>query len=418
MKKLHVEPGGFLNGRLEVPGDKSISHRVLLLASLADGTSVIRGLSDGDDVNRTLLIIESLGAEVEFSTSGELKIKGGSLEEPENVLNVGNSGTAIRLLAGLLVGLPFAATLDGDHSVRSRPMDRVVQPLREMGADIEASGLLDSRAPLNIRGGGLKGIEYHLPVASAQVKGAVLFAGLSAEGPTTVFETIATRTHTEEIMSTLGINVEITPESVTVHPGRPQPFEYQVPGDPSQAAFWAVAASIVPGSELTIEQVYRGQARTGFVEVLRRMGADINHDKKTGNLNVASAPLFGTTVESYEVPGLVDEIPVLAVAAACATGKTRFREVSELRIKESNRLETICSELGAMGVYLETIGDDLLVNGGQLRGTEVNTFGDHRIGMACAIAALVAEGPTSIKNWESVATSYPGFDRDLESLRT
>ncbi len=413
---LVVAPGGPLVGRISVPGDKSISHRVLMLAALADGASTVRGLSDGGDVACTRRIIEALGADVVDAGDGAISISGGRLEAVDHPLDVGNSGTGIRLLAGLLAGLPFRSVLDGDASIRRRPMDRVLDPLRLMGASLRGR---DGQplAPLEIQGGGLRGIEYRLPVASAQVKGCVLFAGLSADGPTTVVEPLRTRTHTEELFAATGIDVIDEPGRVTVAPGRPRPFEHDVEGDPSQAAFWAVAASIVPGSEVVVGHVYRGPARTGFVDVLRRMGADLHHDPATGDLAVRAAALHGTVVGADEVPGLVDEVPVLAVAAACAEGETRFCGVGELRVKESDRLATIASELGAMGARVALDGDDLVVVGGPLRGADVDSHHDHRVAMACAVAALAADGPTTVSGWDAVDTSYPAFGRDLDRLR-
>jgi 3-phosphoshikimate 1-carboxyvinyltransferase len=414
---LVVDPGGPLRGHLRVPGDKSISHRVLMLAALADGSSTIRGLSGGGDVRCTLSIVGQLGADVDEGADGTLRIGGGSLHEPAEVLDVGNSGTGIRLLAGMLAGLPFRSVLDGDASIRRRPMDRVLAPLAQMGARV--SGIDGSTlAPLTIDGGGLTGIDYEPPLASAQVKGCVLFAGLSADGPTTVVEPLRTRTHTEELFAATGIDVIDEPGRVTVAPGRPRPFEHDVEGDPSQAAFWAVAASIVPGSEVVVGHVYRGPARTGFVDVLRRMGADLHHDPATGDLAVRAAALHGTVVGADEVPGLVDEIPVLAVAAACAGGETRFEGVAELRVKESDRLATVEEMLAAMGAAVHVEGDVLVVRGGRLRGASVRSHHDHRIAMAAAVAALVADGPTTIDGWESVATSYPAFADDLAGLRS
>ncbi len=417
MNRYGLEPGGRLAGRVGVPGDKSISHRVLLLAALADGVSTIRGLSDGDDVAHTRAVVEALGADVDGSVADGLEVHGGRLQAVEGPLDVGNSGTGIRLLAGMLAGMPFVSVLDGDRSIRGRPMDRVIEPLRAMGATVDGSGGGDG-APLTIRGGCLHGIEYRPPMASAQVKGCVLFAGLSADGPTTVVEPAPTRAHTEELMAATGIDVEATAGRVTVHPGRPDPFDHRVAGDPSQAAFWAVGAAILPGSEVVVEGVYAGPARTGFVDVLARMGVRIDHDPATGDLTVCSADLVGTVVEPSEVPGLVDEVPVLAVAAAYAEGQTRFVGVAELRVKETDRLSTVCSELGAMGVTVWVDGDDLVVEGGRPRGGDVDSHGDHRIAMACAVAALAADGPTTVAGWEAVSTSYPGFGTDLASLRS
>ncbi|MBC8196236.1 MAG: 3-phosphoshikimate 1-carboxyvinyltransferase [Actinobacteria bacterium] len=416
MTVFAVAPGGPLTGRLSVPGDKSISHRVLMLAALADGTSQVMGLSDGEDVAHTLSIVEALGAGVEV-VDGVVSVTGGNLAPADGPLYVGNSGTGIRLLAGMLAGLAFTSVLDGDDSIRRRPMDRVVDPLQSMGADI--SGVDGSTlAPLTIRGGGLHGTEYAPPMASAQVKGCVLFAGLFADGPTTVVETRPTRAHTEELMAAFGIDVAIGPGGVTVQPGMPAPFAHRVAGDPSQAAFWAVAAAIVAESEVLVENVYGGPVRTGFVDVLARMGADIEHDAVTGDLTVRASSLRGTVVDAAEVPGLVDEVPVLAVAAACAEGETRFCGVGELRVKETDRLATTTSELGAMGAQVRVEGDDLIVVGGPLHGAEVESHGDHRIAMACAVAALVAEGPTVVSGWEAVDTSYPAFGSDLGGLRS
>jgi len=417
---LVVAPGGPLVGRISVPGDKSISHRVLMLAALADGVSTVRGLSDGGDVACTRRIIEALGADVVDAGDGAISISGGRLEAVDHPLDVGNSGTGIRLLAGLLAGLPFRSVLDGDASIRRRPMDRVLDPLRLMGASLRGR---DGQplAPLEIQGGGLRGIEYRLPVASAQVKGCVLFAGLSAEGPTTVLEDRPSRAHTEELMMAFGITLDAGSDgdlrSVTVQPGRPTAFDHDVAGDPSQAAFWAVAASILPGSEVVVANVYAGPARSGFVDVLSRMGADITHDPTTGDLTVRNSGLTGTVVTADEVPGLVDEVPILAVAAACADGETTFEGVGELRVKESDRLATVESELGRMGADVRVDGDTLVVRGSALTGAEVDSHHDHRIAMACAVAALVADGPTTIHGWDAVATSYPGFVADLDLLR-
>ena len=417
---LVVAPGGPLVGRISVPGDKSISHRVLMLAALADGTSTVRGLSDGGDVACTRRIIEALGADVVDAGDGAISISGGRLEAVDHPLDVGNSGTGIRLLAGLLAGLPFRSVLDGDASIRRRPMDRVLDPLRLMGASLRGR---DGQplAPLEIQGGGLRGIEYRLPVASAQVKGCVLFAGLSAEGPTTVLEDRPSRAHTEELMMAFGITLDAGSDgdlrSVTVQPGRPTAFDHDVAGDPSQAAFWAVAASILPGSEVVVANVYAGPARSGFVDVLSRMGSDITHDPTTGDLTVRHSGLTGTVVTADEVPGLVDEVPILAVAAACADGETTFEGVGELRVKESDRLATVESELGRMGADVRVDGDTLVVRGSALTGAEVDSHHDHRIAMACAVAALVADGPTTIHGWDAVATSYPGFVADLDLLR-
>ena len=423
MKPEIIEPGGCLVGQIDAPGDKSISHRVLMLASLADGESTIHGLSRGQDVKHTMEILTSLGVQLEEKDSDVLRIQGGELKEPSRKLYVGNSGTSIRLMSGMLAGLPFSVTLDGDESIRKRPMERIIEPLERMGATIsclETAG----RAPFRIDAGGLKGIEYQMEVPSAQVKGCLMFAGLFATGDTTVIETTPTRTHTEELFQEVGLDVFITTptadgfsESVTVKPGQPKPFIHKVKGDPSQAAFWAVGATILKGSEVAIKNVYTGHARDGFIGVLSRMGADITQDPVTNDLNVASSELVGTVVEETEIPGLIDEVPILAVAAACADGETHFKGLGELRVKESNRLETIVSEIGSMGMKAEISGDDLVIQGGGLTGGKVDSHGDHRIAMSCAIAGLVSSNATEISGWEAVATSYPGFIDDLDALR-
>ena len=416
MKSEIIEPTGCLTGGIEVPGDKSISHRVLMLASLADGESRIHGLSKGQDVKHTMEILSSLGVQLDEIESDVLHIQGGALKEPSERLYVGNSGTSIRLMSGILAGLPFSATLDGDGSIRKRPMERIIEPLERMGATIsclDTSGV----APFRIDGGGLKGIEYQMEVPSAQVKGCLMFAGLFATGDTTVIEITPTRAHTEELFEEVGLDVDATSTSVTVKPGQPKPFIHKVKGDPSQAAFWVVGATILKGSEVSIKNVYTGHARDGFIDVLLRMGADIIRDPVTNDLNVASSELVGTVVEEAEIPGLIDEVPILAVAAACADGETYFKGLGELRFKESNRLETIVSEIGSMGMKAEISGDDLVIQGGKLTGGQVDSHGDHRIAMSCAIAALVSTNPTEISGWEAVSTSYPDFIADLDALR-
>jgi 3-phosphoshikimate 1-carboxyvinyltransferase len=407
-----------LRGRLRVPGDKSISHRALLLGALAEGTSTVRGLSDGDDVARTRAAVQALGAAVD----GE-RITGGRsrLHEPADVIDCGNSGTSIRLLAGIAASCDGLTVLTGDRSVRSRPMARVAEPLRRMGAAVEARA--GDRAPLAIRGGALQGIEYPLPVASAQVKAAVLLAGLAAEGETVVREDRPTRAHTEELLAVAGADVDVSADGLVVRlrPSKLQPFELDVPGDPSQAAFWVVAAAIVPGSDLVVEGVYLGRARAGFLDVLARMGADIEREGE-GDLRARHAgPLQGTGIDAAEVPGLVDEVPVLAVAAALAEGTTTFHGVGELRVKESDRLATMAEGLTAMGAPVEAGPDTLTVHGTggrPLRGARVSSHGDHRVAMALAVAGLAAAGETVVEGWDAVPTSYPGFGEDLRACRS
>lgn len=415
MTSFIVEGGRPLRGRITVPGDKSISHRALILAALAEGTSVVRGLSDGDDVARTRAAIQALGAGVD----GE-KITGGRtrLHEPADVLDLGNSGTGIRLLAGLCAGFPWLTVLTGDESIRRRPMSRVAEPLRTMGATVDGrdGGRLP---PLAVRGGDLHGIDYDLPVPSAQVKSAVLLAGLSAQGETGVRQPVVTRAHTEEMLRAAGVEVDVSADGLVVRlrPAPLQPFELDVPGDPSQAAFWIVAACIVPGSDVVVDDVYIGPARTGFLDVLERMGADV---ERVGERRIRarhSPDLHGTGVAPAEIAGLIDEIPILAVAAAVAAGDTGFLDIGELRVKESDRVATIIEGLAGMGATARADGEGLHVQGAaRLRGGKVHSHWDHRIAMALAVAGLVAEGTTEIGGWGAVATSYPGFEHDLEQL--
>lgn len=416
------EPGG-LSGRLRVPGDKSISHRALLLGARANGTSRITGLSDGADVHATRRAIEAFGAVVEDHPDGSLTVDGGDLHEPSTVIDVGNSGTAIRLLAGWSAAQEGLTILQGDASIARRPMGRVVEPLRAMGARLD--GRSDGELPpLVVRGGKLTGIDYRLPVPSAQVKGALLLAGLGADGSTTVREAMPTRNHTEQMLLACGADVETGEGSVTIRPGPLHPAAFAVPGDPSQAAFWVVAACITPGSDLTVENVYVGPHRAGFVDVLRRMGADIqfeNHDPAAtvADIRARWAPLQATSVGGPEIPGLIDEIPVLAVAAAFASGVTEFRDAAELKVKESDRIASMVAALGSVGASVEGKPDGLTVEGRGMpvAGGAVDSQGDHRVAMAMAVAALAASGPVRISGWDSVSTSYPRFEEDLNRCR-
>ena len=416
---LAVVGGGPLRGELRVPGDKSISHRALLMAALADGVSSISGLSDGADVAATAGAVQALGAAVD-SAGDVVVVRGGDLREPSGPIDVGNSGTTIRLLAGIAAGWPFTTILAGDASVNQRPMDRIGEPLKLMGADVQG---VDGgrRAPLRITGGGLRGIDWQPPVASAQVKGAVLLAGLFAAGETVVRESVPTRAHTEEMLAAFGADVRVSDDRVAVRASRPAPFDFAVPGDPSAAAFWMVGAALVPGSAVTVRDTYQGQGRDGYLRVLRRMGADLSvlpaGDRRV-HVSCRSGPLRGVTVAASEVPDLIDEIPVLAVAAAVADGPTRFEGAGELRHKESDRLRSVVGGLAALGARAEVDGETLVVHGGaQLRGGRVDAAGDHRIAMAFCIAGLAAGGETVIEGWRSVATSYPGFVGDLVRSR-
>jgi len=405
-----------------VPGDKSMSHRALLLAARAEGRSQLTGLSEGADVAATAAAVARFGAGVTPARAGGVIVEGGAsrLGEPDGVIDVGNSGTGIRLLAGWAAGLDALSVLAGDASVARRPMDRVAGPLRAMGASIDGRdhGRLP---PLVVRGGRLHGIDYRLPVPSAQVKGAVLLAGLAAEGVTTVREDVPTRAHTEELLAACGADVRVEEGAVHLRAGPLEPLHLEVPGDPSQAAFWLVAACITPGSDLVVEHVYLGRARVGFLRVLERMGADVavetlDPGTSTGNVRARYRPLVATTVAGDEVPSLIDEIPVLAVAATYAEGVTTFADAAELRVKESDRVAAMVAALGAIGAGAEPRPDGLVVHGGAgrpLPGGSVGSAGDHRVAMALAVAALAGAAPVTIHGWEAVDTSYPGFEEDL-----
>ena len=413
--------GASLRGRLRVPGDKSISHRSLLLGALASGTSRITGLSAGLDVQATRRAVASFGATVERGANdGEWAVTGGKLAEPDDVIDVGNSGTAIRLMVGWAAAIDALTVLKGDRSIARRPMGRVVEPIRSMGASLDGRGN-GSLPPLVVRGGHLHGIDYELPVPSAQVKGAILLAGVSAEGETTVRERHPTRVHTEEMLPLWGGRVRLGEGSVTVVPGPLSPCDFDVPGDPSQAAFWIVAACITPGSDLTVQNIYLGAQRAGFLAVLERMGANVEvagfDDRRgVGDVRARFGPLVATQVGGAEIPGLIDEIPVLAVAAAFAEGATVFSDAGELRHKESDRVESTVGALRTLGVSAEGKPDGLVVEGNagaSLKGGIIDSEGDHRVAMSMAVASLRSVSPVTIDAWESVATSYPGFEEDF-----
>jgi len=426
MEVQEVAGGHPLVGTASVPGDKSISHRALLLAALAEGSSIITGLSDGDDVVRTQEAVEILGAGVEPGAApGAVIMTGGRerLSAPDTGIDLGNSGTGMRLLAGVVATLPGMSRLTGDASLQSRPMDRIALPLGLMGAEVMGVGER-CLPPLVVSGGRLHGIDYTPPMASSQVKGAVLLAGLDADGDTVVREPVATRTHTEEMLLESGADITVEPwgsgRVVRLRRSVLRPVDRHVPGDPSQAAFWAVAGVVVPGSRITVERVYLGPERIGFLHVLIRMGGTVTvHEDGGGEGSITTqySGLTGTTVTSAEIPSL-DEVPILAVAAMVADGPTRFVDVGELRVKESDRLEGTVGLVRAFGGAAHVDGDDLVVAGGGVPtpGT-VDAAGDHRMAMAAAIAAAACpSGVSAVTGWASVATSYPGFAATLDDL--
>ncbi|MFN5854285.1 MAG: 3-phosphoshikimate 1-carboxyvinyltransferase [Pseudanabaenaceae cyanobacterium] len=419
-----------LRGTVHIPGDKSISHRALMLGSLAEGETTIRGLLLGEDPRSTAACFQALGAEISELNSELVTVRGigiGNLKEPVDVLNAGNSGTTLRLMLGVLASHPNRFyTVTGDGSLRSRPMSRVVNPLRQMGANIwgrDGGG----KAPLAVMGQNLKAMHYQSPIASAQVKSCILLAGLMTDGETIVTEPERSRDHTERMLAAFGANVQVdvATNTASVKGGaKLVGQEVTVPGDISSAAFWLVAASIVPDAELLIQNVGINPTRTGVLEVLEAMGADITYENQrevTGepvaDLRVRSAQLKGCTIGGAIIPRLIDELPVLAVAGAVASGKTIIQDAAELRVKESDRIAAMVSELGKMGVDISETPDGMEINGGkQLHGAEVESFDDHRIAMSLAIAGLVAQGKTVIAHAESAAISYPSFVPTLTGI--
>jgi len=419
-----------LRGKINVPGDKSISHRALMLGSLAEGETKIRGLLLGEDPRSTAACFVAMGAGISELNSELVTVRGiglGNLKEPIDILNAGNSGTTLRLMLGVLASHPDRFfTLTGDSSLRSRPMSRVVNPLRQMGANIwgRENG---ARAPLAISGQNLKAIHYQSPVASAQVKSCIMLAGLMADGETIITEPERSRDHSERMLSAFGakVSVDIDTNTVSVKGGAKLiGQEVTVPGDISSAAFWLVAASIVPNSDLVIENVGINPTRTGILEVLTEMGADITYENRrevTGepvaDLHVRSASLKACRIGGSVIPRLIDEIPILAIAATCAEGTTVIEDAEELRVKESDRIVAIVKELTKLGANITERPDGMEIVGGKaLNGTELESYDDHRIAMSLAIAALVAKGKTSINRAESAAISYPSFIPTLQGL--
>ncbi|MDP1708014.1 MAG: 3-phosphoshikimate 1-carboxyvinyltransferase [Gammaproteobacteria bacterium] len=415
----HVTPGGALRGRVRVPGDKSISHRAIMLGSVATGVTAVSGFLDGEDCLCTLAAFRALGVTIEHPAPGKLVIHGvglHGLKPPVAALDLGNSGTSMRLLSGLLCGLPFDVTLTGDASLSRRPMRRVTEPLARMGAHIEATA--QGTAPLLIRGGqGLTGIDYQLPVASAQVKSALLLAGLYASGSICVTEPAPTRDHTERMLRGFGYVVEQEGATVCLAGGGElHATSIDVPADISSAAFFMVGASIAPGSDVMLEHVGINPTRIGVINILRRMGADITllNERTVGgepvaDIRVRAASLHGVRVPEDQVPLAIDEFPALFIAAACATGETVLTGAHELRVKESDRIQAMADGLAQLGIEARPTLDGMVIQGGRLGGGMIDSHGDHRIAMAFAMAALCAQTAISIADCANVNTSFPGF---------
>jgi len=433
-----MRPPRRLRGTIEPPGDKSISHRAAILNSIAQGEAVVENFQAGADCLATLRCLKALGVALALDGQGRLRILGNGrsgLRESVNVLNAANSGTTLRLLAGLLAAQPFFSVLTGDASLRSRPMDRIVEPLRAMGARIQGREG-GSRPPLAIEGGSLHGIRYRLPVASAQVKSALALAALYAQGETILEEPAPSRDHTERMLRAMGANVSAVGGSASggdslegglrVSPltHEPRPLSMRVPGDISAAAFWMVAAAAHPDAELRLSGVGVNPTRSGIIDALSSMGASIALEEErvwgcepVADIVVRSSPLRGTVVEGSLIPRLIDELPVLAVAASLARGETVIRDAFELRVKESDRIRTTVRELRRLGAHIDELPDGMAIQGvGSLRGGACGSGGDHRLAMTLAVAGLLAQGETTVRGAEAVAVSYPDFWRDLEQL--
>ena len=426
---------------LTVPGDKSISHRAILLSAISNGRCTITNFLEGEDCRSTARAMGQLGVSIETPEPGTVIVEGnrGIFQAPSEDIDCGNSGTTMRLMAGLLAPQGFRCRLTGDPSLSKRPMRRVIYPLEEMGARLSAEGALQC-PPLVVDGGPLAGVTYRLPVASAQVKSAVLLAGLFAKGQTTVIETTRSRDHTERMFEYFLIKLhredvwegsspahrKLKESRITVEGGQiPESQDFRVPGDSSSAAFWLVAAAAKPGSRLLVKDVGLNPTRTGIIDVLIRMGACIRevvessvHGEPAGTIDIKGCKLQGTVIGGAEIPNVIDEIPVIAVAAALAEGKTIIRDASELRVKETDRIAAVATNLRAMGVEVEEFPDGMAITGGKpLKGAKLQSFGDHRIAMAFAVAGMFATGETVIEDTACVQTSYPGFEETLKLIQ-
>ena len=425
--ELRVKRAPRIDTEITVPGDKSISHRAAIIAALSNGVCTLRGFVPGDDCMHTVNALRALGIQIEQPDSDVLIVHGKKrlLTPPKEEIDCGNSATTMRLLAGLLAGQTFDSRLVGDASLSRRPMDRVIAPLQKMGANIVAEGP-EQTPPLRIHGGSLRGIHYSSPIASAQVKSAVLLAGLFAKGRTTVDEPSSSRNHTELMFNYFLVRTAKNGDgSISVFGDQvPESRDFTIPGDISSAAFWLVAAAAQTGGHLLVRDIGLNDTRTELLGVLVRMGAqvreaveDVDQLEPSGIVEITGAPLKGTVIQGKEVPQLIDELPILAVAGALATGTTIIRHAQELRVKETDRIAAIAHNLRSMGAQVIEMNDGLEIHGpAQLRGTRLPSFGDHRIAMAFAVAGLFADGETIIQDAECVRGSYPGFEKTLEEL--
>jgi 3-phosphoshikimate 1-carboxyvinyltransferase len=416
-----------LKGVIEIPGDKSISHRSVMFGSIAHGVTRVTNFLPGDDCLSTISCFRKLGVVIE-ENENELTIHGNGfdgLKEPNEILDVGNSGTTIRLLLGILAGRPFYSSLIGDASIGKRPMTRVTEPLRTMGAQIDGRKNGEF-TPLSIRGGDLNPIHYNMPVASAQVKSALILAGLQAGGETIIIEKAESRDHTERMIRKFGGEVGKDNRTITVKGCQKLiASDILVPGDISSAAFFLVAGAIVPDSEIVLKNVGLNPTRTGIIEVMNQMGANLeihNLDEDAfepvGNITIKTSSLKGTVIEGDVIPRLIDEIPIIALLATQAEGTTIIKDASELKVKETNRIDTVVQELSKLGASIEATDDGMIIHGGtSLRGGTVSSHGDHRIGMMLAIASLLCKDEVQLENPEAISVSYPNFFNHLNSLK-
>lgn len=425
MKDHIVRPTVKFSGTPEIPGDKSISHRALIFAALADGVTVIEGLLESADTQSTFHCLQQMGIQIQKKgTRTEVQGQGlYGLKSPIKILDCGNSGTTIRLLMGLLAGQKdFSAELTGDLSLQRRPMKRVAEPLIKMGAQLQLTQ--QDFAPLKVQGASLHGIDYELKIASAQIKTAIILAALTSEGRTRLTGEIHSRDHTEKMLKFFGVKIKCTSTEIELVGGQSlQSQKLKIPGDPSTAAFWLAGACLIPNSKIEMHQICLNPSRLGFIRILQKMGAVIeiektgDHPEPVGNLKIRGVPLKGVRIEASEVPSMIDELPILAILATQAEGVTEVLGAEELRVKETDRIEAVALNLRAMGAKIETRPDGFIIQGVQkLRGATIQSFHDHRIAMAFSMAALIADGPSLIQDADCVGISYPEFFETLKTL--
>jgi 3-phosphoshikimate 1-carboxyvinyltransferase len=421
-EQFMIRPGAPLTGRTTVPGDKSISHRAVLMGMLAHGQTEVRGWLAAGDTEASLRAAQALGIRIDRHDAHTLTVHGGPLHAPDHPLDLVNAGTGIRLLAGVMAGQSFASVLDGSDQLRRRPMKRIIDPLAQMGAEIESN---DGRAPLRFRPAALRGIHYAMPIASAQVKSAILLAGLFAEGETIVVQPGPARDHTERMLHAMGADLTTAEGAVTLRPGAPlRPMILTIPGDFSSAAFLLTAGCVVPGSDLTIEHVNLNETRTGLLDALHAMGADISvthtgdeAGEPVGDLRVRHSPLKGVEIGGDQVVRMIDEFPALMIAALCAEGQTTVRDAQELRVKETDRIAVMAAELRRFGADIEETPDGFRIAGPQrLAGATVDAHDDHRVAMSLTVAGLIADGDTVVLDSACASDSFPGFAETITGL--